>query len=119
MQRVDRGPQLLGRVPREVLGWLQALGDLDGRAAHALQLGPAHLDGHADGQHGLGHAVVQFARDAVPLVVQRLSLHRRYEPPLRLGQLSAAGGQVPGVPCGRVVELIAAATQLGSRVEQE
>ena len=61
----------------------------------------------------------QFARDAVPLVVQRLSLHRRDELPLRLGQLGAADGEVPGVPGRRVVELVAAATQLGSRVEQE
>ena len=52
-------------------------------SSQAFQLSPADLDGHADGQHGLSHAVVQLARDTVPLVVQRLPLHGRHELPLR------------------------------------
>ncbi len=62
---------------------------------------------------------MQFARDAMPLVIQLLSLQRGDEPPLRLGQLGAAGGQVPGMPRGRVVELLAVPTQLCGGVEQE
>ena len=80
VQRVDRAPQLVDGVLRQLLRGGQPVPDLGAGLAEPLGVAAGDLDGHPGGEDVLGDAVVQLAGDPVPLAVDQLALVGQQQP---------------------------------------
>src|SRR5215211_140415 len=94
---VDDSADLSERGARQLLGGQQPL-EHRGRAWLLLA---APLEHHADADQVLGHAVVELARNPVPLLPEQLAPARVLEAAARALELAAASLELGGVPFGR------------------